>query len=260
MNDLSFDAYLALDALSASGAKDILKCPALYRWKRDNPQPSTATFDFGRAAHALVLGAGDPVEVIDADTWRGKAAQEARDEAVAAGRTPLLVKEWERIEALAAAVKGNPYAANLFRKGDPEVSLEWTDGDTGAPCKGRLDWLTRIQGTLVCVDLKTAASANPNDFRSAARRYQYDLQAAWYLDAIRATFGEDADFLFVVTEKEPPYLTSIVRLSEVDITKAADRARQARETYAHCRKTGEWPGYGIHTIDLPPSYEQEWSE
>ena len=44
ISDISADAYHAHPALSATGAKRILKAPALYRWEADHPTPSTKTF------------------------------------------------------------------------------------------------------------------------------------------------------------------------------------------------------------------------
>ncbi len=71
-DDLPAEYYHADPALSASGMKLLLDpgCPALYRYERDHPQPPKATFDFGHAAHRLVLGDGAKLRVLDYDDWR----------------------------------------------------------------------------------------------------------------------------------------------------------------------------------------------
>ena len=51
-------------SLSSSGARKILECPARFRWERDHPPVPTDAFNFGHAAHKLVLGAGPDVEVV----------------------------------------------------------------------------------------------------------------------------------------------------------------------------------------------------
>lgn len=260
--DLDADKYHAHPALSATGAKRILKAPALYRWHADNPQESTQAFDIGKAAHRLVLGAGEPFEVLDYPDWRSKAAQAARDEARAAGRTPLLVADYGQVEAMAAAIRRHKLAAALLSDGNPEQSLFWTDTDTGVDCKARADWLPNQRGgRLIVPDLKTARSADPSQFRRAAAEYGYHIQAAWYSEGIRAIgYAEDVDFVFVVVEKAPPHLVSVIALDPEAVLLGARQCERARAIYAECEATGNWPGYGedMHTVDLPAyAYEAE---
>ncbi len=263
--DLPADLYHQHHALSATGARRLLKAPALYRWDTDNPPASTATFDFGKAAHRRVLGAGDPVEVLDFPDWKTKASREARDEATAAGRIPLLVKDWETVEAMAGALAAAELqtddgvrfsVADLFGDGTPEQSLFWTDTDTGVPCRARLDWLPQpVEGRrMVVVDYKTAASADPREFGKAADSYGYHVQQAWYLDAVKAC-GLDPDpaFVFVVQEKTAPYLVSVVQIAPDSAALGRILADRARRIYADCVRSGRWPGYGgrVHPVELP---------
>src|SRR3954471_5458063 len=82
-------------SLSCSGAKKLLppSCPALFKWERENPPPPKRQFDFGHAAHKLVLGVGPELVGVDAPDWRTNAAKAQRDEARARGAVPLLVHE-----------------------------------------------------------------------------------------------------------------------------------------------------------------------
>lgn len=263
--DLDPDAYHRHPALSATGAKRILQAPALYRWEADHPTPSTKTFDFGKAAHRKVLGAGDNVEVLDFDSFRTKAAQEARDEATAAGRVPLLVKDWLVVEQMAAALQAAELApidgerfsvGDLFGDGAPEQSLFWRDLETGVDCRARLDWLPApVEGRrMVVVDYKTAASADPREFGKAADSYGYHLQASWYLDGVRACgLASDPAFIFCVQEKTPPYLVSVCQLGPDSMALGRSLAVKARRTFADCVSTGRWPGYGerVHAVEVP---------
>lgn len=277
VDGLDADTYHQHEALSATGAKRILKAPALYRWQADNPQPSTKTFDFGKAAHRLVLGAGEPVEVLEFDSWRTKASQEAKAEAEAAGRVPLLVKDWQTVEAMAAALRAAELVTDagvrfsvgdLFGDGKPEQSLFWRDPDTGVPCRARLDWLPdpRPGRRMVVVDYKTAATADPAEFGRAADSYDYHLQQAWYLDGVRACgLDRDPAFVFVVQEKTEPYLVSVCQLDADAAALGRARADRARRIFADCVASGRWPGYGerVHPVALPPwafTREQEAEE
>jgi hypothetical protein len=49
------DPYYQIEALSASGAKALLKSPLAYRHAMDAPRADTEAFRFGRLVHALVL-------------------------------------------------------------------------------------------------------------------------------------------------------------------------------------------------------------
>ena len=160
------------------------------------------------------IDAGDNVEVLDFDSFRTKAAQDARDEATAAGRVPLLVKDWLVVEQMAAALQAAELApidgerfsvGDLFSDGAPEQSLFWRDLETGVDCRARLDWLPApAEGRrMVIVDYKTATSADPREFGRAVDSYGYHVQQAFYLDAVRACgVHPDPAFVFVVQEKK----------------------------------------------------------
>lgn len=260
--DLPVEAYHADPveggSLSCSGARRLIppSCPAKFRWHQDNAGEEHAPhFDFGSAAHKLVLGAGAEIEVIDADSWRTKDAREARDAAYAAGRIPLLAADYQTVEAMAEALRSHPIAGRMFMpgKGKPEQTLVWRDERTGIMCRALLDWLPDTGR--VFPDYKTALSAYPEDFRRAADQYGYAQQGAWYLDGVRALdlADDDAAFVFIVQEKEPPYLVSVIELDAISLRIGAQRNRQALSIYQWCTETGEWPGYGddVALVSLP---------
>ena len=252
--DLTFEDYLAHPALSASGAKRLLKAPALYAHDRANPEPYVPTLNLGRAAHTRVLGVGDPIAVLDYPDYRSREARDARDDVLRNGGTPLLTHEDAVVRDMVGALKANRFARALLAKGDAEQSYLWTDPETGADCKARVDWLTRTSGgQLVIVDYKTAASANPGEFRRSCATYGYHIQDAFHRSGVQAATGEDIGFIFLVQEKTPPYLTSVVEL-DADAKALGERLTdRARRIYVDCTRTGVWPGYDdrIHPVSLP---------
>jgi hypothetical protein len=254
-------------SLSASGAKRLLppSCPALFRHYQDHPPESTAVFDFGHAAHKLVLGEGAPLAVLDADDWRTKAAQDWRKAVRAEGSVPLLKAEHEQVLAMAAALRGHPIASALFdpeRGGQPEQNLFWRDYGSDVWRRARLDWLPdwqNIHQRPVIGDYKTTVSADPvAAIPKHILNFGYHQQAAWYLDGVRELLpGSDPAFVFVFQEKAPPYLITVCELD--DIAERAGRRRNAEaiERYRDCRDAGTWPGYSadpevIELISLPP--------
>lgn len=247
-------------ALSCSGAKKLLppSCPALFKHQLDHGQPHKAFFDFGRAAHKEILGAGGPTVVIDAPDWRSKAAQTARADAYAAGMTPLLTEEHERIVAMAATIKAHPIAGALFdpTTGKAEQSLFYRDPDSGVMLRSRLDWLPDpLPGRpMRLVDYKTCASAEPGEISRSMAKYAYAMQAAWYRTMVLGLgLASAVEFVFAFQEKTPPYLVTVVEPDTEALQVGERMMRRAIDTYVECTRTGVWPGYtaGIELVGLP---------
>jgi hypothetical protein len=248
-------------SLSSSGARKLLppSCPAKFRYEADNPPAPKDYFELGSAAHKLVLGVGAEIAEIKARNWQTKAAQNDRDAARAEGFLPLLTHEHEQVKAMAAALRKHPVASALFNpeRGKPEQSLFWQDPETGVWRRARLDWLpdTSARERLIVGDYKTSASAYPETFSKSVANYGYYQQDAWYCDAVRALgLSADPAFLFVVQEKEPPYLVTVIELDLPSVQAGRELNRQAIELYRACTENGIWPGYsaGIELISLPP--------
>lgn len=257
-------------SLSSTGARRLLppSCPAKYRHERDNPPASKREFDLGKAAHLQVLGTGPDIEVVPGDRWDTKAAKEHVAAVRARGATPLKQADYDRVQAMAAALRAHPWAGKLFapRTGRAEQSLFWVDSETGVWCRARLDWLRRpFPGRRLLVpDYKSCASADPDKLQRAIHDHGYYIQAAFYLAGMRALGLADADtqFLFVCQEKEPPHVVTVAQPDPVAMRIGAQRAREALRIYAECTASGRWPGYcdDVATIPLPPWAENRYLE
>jgi hypothetical protein len=260
---------VAAGSLSQSGAKKLLPpyCPAIYKHERDHGRPDTAAFDLGHAAHAEVLGTGSPIVEVESDDWRSKKAQQARDEARAAGGVPLLTADVQRVKAMAAKLREHPVASMLFAgNGVPEASAFWVDDETGVWRRARFDWLPEpVDGRLIIPDYKSAQTANPAAFAKSASDYGYHMQAPWYMDAARALLDvDDVSFLFVVQQKTPPYLVTVVELDRAALDIGHALNRRALNVYAQCVERGEWPDYsaddGVSLVALPYWYSRTVEE
>lgn len=253
------------DVLSSSGARLLINpsCPAKFRYAMDNPQPAKKTFDYGTAAHRMVLGDGPELVLVDAKRWDTDVIKARLIEIRAEGNVPLKRDEMQMVKDMAAALRKHPLAAKLFdpSKGRPEQSLFWRDPATGVDCRARLDWLPQTDGgRMLVADYKTAVSASKKAFAKAVQDYHYEQQDEWYAAGITACeLAADVAFMFVVQEKEPPYLINIHQVSQLYRLMAEDRNKRARETYAACMASGEWPGYPIEvqTVDPPAWLETE---
>ncbi len=246
------DEYHSSPALSSSGAKLLLppSCPAKYRWVRDHGQKPKKEFDFGHAAHGQVLGIGDPVEVVDADNWKTKAAQDKAKAARAAGVVPLLAKDWQVVLDMAAAIRAHPIAGPLFAPGTgrAELSLFWHDDEFDVDRRARLDWLRPAAPgrRALLVDFKTCDSAEPGECARSMHKFGYHRQLGYYFDGIAAcglADGMDPAGLVVWQEKTAPYLITVTEPDPDALAAGRDLNRKALDVFARCTAAGVWPGY-----------------
>ena len=245
--DLSNRAYHAHPALGSTSLKTLAtRTPAHWRHERDNPVHKDA-YDIGTAAHSLILeGDTSGVVIVDAADWRTKAAKEAKDEARAAGKIALLEKEWAPIQAMHAAVMSHAEARAALTGHKAEQSVFWEEDGLGLKCRpdawqpGKL-W-----------DLKTTINADPNEFGKTAHNFGYHQSAAHYIDGVKELTGEELPFGFILVEKAPPYLVSVVELDWEAIELGRGLNDRAKRIYRECSDTGNWPGYpAAEPVSLP---------
>lgn len=260
-HDLPEEAYFSHPAFSASGAKSILAdTPRRFRWKQQHPVHKAA-FDLGHYVHAELLGSGAETVVVEADDWRTKAAREARDQAHAEGRVPMLAKDADVGDQMVASVREFLFDAGMptvFARGfgHAETSLLWEDPEHGIERRARLDWLhDPVPGQpRMIVDLKTAANADPAEAGRTSNNLGYHQSTAWYIDGVKAVTGEtDVRFVHVWVEKDAPYLVSATQLDDEAIARGRALNDKAIRMWKECRDTDQWPGYTpqIQTVSLP---------
>lgn len=270
--DIADDVYHADPvpggSLSNSGAKKLLapNCPAIFQYEREHPPAPKDVFDFGHAAHKLVLGAGAEIVEVKAENWRTNKAKEAAAEARLAGHVPLLTHDVAQVKEMATAILAHPVASALLRPdtGVAEQSYFWIDEPSGIMRRARLDWTPNPgKGRMIIGDYKTAISADPAKFAKAAVDFGYHRQAPWYVDAVVAAgLAADPAFVFVVQEKSAPYLVNVIELDAVAMRIGREINRFAINIYANCVRTGVWPGYGddVALVALPAWYEKSYEE
>lgn len=261
-------------SLSSSVAAVLLNRSPRHAWTAhprlnpDHEPEERALLDFGSAAHALLLGRGKGIEVIDHADWRTKAAKEARGEAYAAGKTPILAKDAMRAEVMVTAARAQiaaiPEAVEAFGPdGASEVVLVWRDGDVW--CRGMVDRL-RIAGTtaVICDFKTTTASAHPAAVSRRLYDMGYDLQAAFYRRGLLALRPDVTRVLslLLTQETEPPFALSAVTLDPATFALAEKRIAAALGMWRHCLRAGQWPGYppAVATAELPGWIESAWLE
>ncbi len=254
-------------SLSSSGARKLLPpgCPALFKYEREHGQPPKKEFDFGHAAHRMVLGAGAELVVVDAADWRTNAAKDEARKARARGAVPLLPHDYDRVKAMATALRQHRGAGPLLdpEAGKPEQGLFWMD-PSGIVRRALVDWLpNRRPGRMVFADYKTCRAADRDSIQRSVYENGYHQQAAWYSDGITALgLADEPAMVFIFQEKTPPYLVTVVELDVVALKIGRSLNRRAIELFKTCRETGYWPPYsdGIELIPLPAWAEARHAE
>lgn len=245
-------------ALSASIAHLLVTKSALHAWHahpRLNPnyrQEESAEFDYGRAAHSVLLeGSEKSLHVIEADDWRTKLAKEARESARADGKTPMLARQVHKVRAMVKAAQAYVAAselAGIFEDGEPEHSIEWRENTSR--CRGRLDWISKDRR--VVLDYKTTQSANPHSFIGMAVSYGYAMQEAFYRRGVKAVYGKTPAFVFLLQEKEEPFACSLVAFDPAMQDIGDRQAEYGIALWTHAMQTGKWHGYSTQIAHLEP--------
>ena len=271
IDDMSFDDYLADPAPTPSVTSGILRellgsAPRTV-WQRTprlNPDAVVAErkmFDLGSAAHALFVGKGADLAIVDADSWRTNAAKAMRDDAYAAGRTPILAKDYDAVESMAEAAHAqfsqNPSVRKLLPHSQREVTIVWQELGVLHRCRPDMFLSTVAGGAPTIVHYKTTATLAPATLPRYAASMGWDVTAAHYAAGVQALTGVTPQQFFAVQENKPPYLGMVVELDEIFLACGALVRELAIGRWAKCLRDDAWPGYPTKTVKLecPPWHE-----
>lgn len=259
------ETYHSATGVSSTGLhRCITKSPAHYHYERENP-PKRDYFDVGNAVHAGCLEPEDyerRVHVVAASDWRSKSAKEERAAVRSADPTMYVIHEGQRahVEGMVASLRHSatrfgfeldPHA--LLRVGDIEQTFVSLDAPTGLIRRARPDCIVPSQRMIV--DLKTSHDASPRGFSRKRRDMGYHLSAAFHLDTACAALGEDPSdwvYLWVVVEKEPPYVVGMFSATPELLEVGRRKYRQALDLVASCERRGVWTPYSLAVEELEP--------
>ena len=252
---ISYEAYRALPGINVSSLKEMCRSPLHYRHRLTHPMTSDA-LTLGTAAHIATLEPyryADAVSVWDRKTDTGRAAPRSGKAwdafvAEAGSRTIITADEDETARAIASAVRGTPAASRYLADGAPEVSMQWERD--GQVLKGRVDWLTVLDGVDVIVGLKTTRDCRPREFGVQSHRLGYHLQWAYYHDGFAAITGRVPQMVEIVVESAAPYAVAVYSIPEVVLNLGREEYEEALTLLRHCEQSGQWPGPVEHETEL----------
>lgn len=264
---MSEHEYHSRPELSSTGARLLLESPAKFKYRQDNPLSGRVAFDVGTAVHTKVLGIGAgiieyPEEHLTPSGFVSTKAATLNwaDARRSEGLTPISPADAEVVNGMAEAVLAHPMARALLEmEGQREVSV-FSEVE-GVPVRARFDALTDGDKR-IGVDLKTTRKkAEHRDFARAATDLGYHIQEAWYTEALEAEGIELDGFVFIVVEKEAPFLVGVNQLDVIFRGMGSSATREARKRWRECTASGEWPGYSENIqLASPPAWAAMLSE
>lgn len=255
--------YLNEDALSKSGLVELSRSPAHFKAAKEFPKESAA-FDLGTAVHALVLEPDraaalivtPPAEVLAKNGYRTGSAYKAWEASRAPGAVILKADDFDAARRMADAVLSHPAARDMLTAGHPEVSAFWTDAN-GVRRKCRPDYLNDF----AAIDLKTTIDASPEGFGKQAFNLKYYWSAFWTTEIIRGLGGGSRPYVFIASEKTPPYPVAVYETPQELIDRAREEIAPLLDLYRDCLKADQFPGYHDVLMTLQvPRWAKKWEE
>ncbi|MGH0004109.1 PD-(D/E)XK nuclease-like domain-containing protein [Pseudovibrio ascidiaceicola] len=203
----------------------------------------TKETDFGKAAHALVLGEevfGEGYELRPAqwDDYTKVESRVWRDRVYAEGRTPVTVQDLKTIRKMARALEANRYVRGGILKGDMELTMVLKDPETGLMLKVRPDVLSTLK---IFSDFKTAASLKEVFIRAQLLSGGYYLQGGAIKLVCEGLDIPFKGFVLVYCTKDEPFQTMAAPLDPVALELGQRMVGQGLKIIARCLETGVWP-------------------
>ena len=256
--DISNEEYHASAGISRSAISEFLKSPLHYWDRYINPNKpafkASKSFEVGSAAHVYLLeNEKFHATYSVVPKFSGKGMKAAKEEFLAQnqGKEFISQKNFDDVMGVVKSIEGHLTALEFITGAIYEQSIYWVDEDTGLLCKARPDiW----HGNMI-VDLKTTECAKASKFQYSISEYDYHIQAAMILEAIKvAALEEHLNYVFVVAETKRPYPAVSYPLNQQSIFQGRDEYKNTLHKMKECfEKFGKdkWPGYEDQEIGLP---------
>lgn len=172
-------------------------------------------------------------------------------------------ESYETIKCMLESCFADKVIQGLIRNTEYQISLFWTDEETGLKLKTRPDICKRKKN--VVVNVKTIEDGSPGAFGRELAKYDYPLQACQEMSGcLRTGLMDFIDkYFWLVVEKVPPYNATIYEFGEEDIKWCMDELRYVYNKVSRAKKENFFPGYsdradnefGILTANIPLYYK-----
>lgn len=172
-------------------------------------------------------------------------------------------ESFETIEEMLSSCYQDKIIQGLIKNTEYQLSLFWTDPQTGLQLKTRPDFCKRKKS--VIVNLKTTLNGSPEAFSKDLKKYDYPIQAAIEIQGCLNTGIMDKvdNYFWLVVEKVPPFNATIYEFNERDIAAVTDTLDFLLSRIKKANEANLYPGYtdasdneyGILTAQIPLWYK-----
>jgi hypothetical protein len=276
--------------ISATSIKMAKKSLALWKWTQSHPQETKLHFDFGNSFELALLDKGNfekQVAILQSTAWVAKALKEKPELKVPKNSTCYKAEEskfmsendgkyiipdvgdqsYECVEQMLESCYRDATIQRLISNTEYQLSLFWTDQNTGVNLKTRPDICKRKKN--VIVNLKTTNDGSPEAFSRELGKYDYPLQASIEIrGCIESGLMQQVDnYFWLVVEKVPPFNATLYEFERGDQQYSSDELDYLLSRIARAREENLYPGYsdraanqyGILTAQIPLWYKTIYS-
>ena len=253
--EIEDDVYHGSPGISASGLKDIMKCPALYRFKKDNRTTDDVKPEVlivGSAVHTYILEPEKFKQTYLIAPSSDKRKKEWKEFVLniddADREKPILRKDsMDTMRGIKESLTRprDSFGTNIYegiihaKTTQRELALYTVDKTRGILLKVKVD----INFDGVLFDLKSTKNAKVDSFMKDAANLGYDIQASFYLKVAKLGGQSVRGFGFIGVEKDAPYLSNAIVMEPRDIVLGNFLVEKYLNEYTFCIENDLWFGY-----------------
>lgn len=173
-------------------------------------------------------------------------------------------ESWEAIEHMLESCYQDKVIKALIQNTEYQISVFWTDEESGLQMKTRPDICKRRTDTYSIVNVKTTEDGSQDGFSRDMVKYEYPLQATIEIQGcLQSDLMPRVDnYFWLVVEKVPPYNATIYRFRDEDQKEMYDRLSYEKNKIKRAIDQNLFPGYtqaadnefGILDAIIPPYY------
>jgi hypothetical protein len=272
--------------LSSTQVRTAKKSLKEFDWMRRGliKQEQKSYFDFGNAFELALMdkdGFSKYVAILKDSEWVAAAMKEKdydkprstkiykelHDEFILGRQGMYQINDkgpesYETITAMLESCYQDKVIQGLIKNTEYQMSLYWTDEETGLRLKTRPDICKRKKN--VIVNIKTTQDGSPKAFSKDLANHEYPLQAIQEITGcLRTGLMDSVDVYFwLVVEKVPPFNATIYEFDQSDIAASMDEYRYLLNKLARAQSECLYPGYsdradnehGILKAEIPMYY------
>lgn len=273
IEDLAAEEYHAHPALSNSSLKPIyeedietfwaLRIAEPYEkpaWATRRKEPTRA-MELGTFFHAWMLEGKEPLTPPPDLKWGATGTTNEAKAWKQENPTWVTVKEFEDLSYARDRCLMDPAIRPYFETaGQVELSLFWTDEESGEACRGRLDKLCEFTDGYQILDPKFG-SCDPNSMEAVGYKMMdmhYDCQAGMYTDAVETLIAPVVAFNFLFVSNGPPFDAYLWQVSENDIEMGRRHYKMALAEVARRRAENDWHTPRFGTVSMTQLPKRAW--